>query len=77
MLSNCLIDDCIRDSTLEDQLVCLLMDFFVAGSETTANTLAFGILYMILNPEIQEKVYKEIIQVVGEKGAPILEHRSQ
>ena len=35
-------------------------DMFQAGFETTSNTLAFGMLFMILNPHVQEKVQKEL-----------------
>ena len=34
----------------------VLVDLFIAGSETTSTTLNWGMLYMILNPEIQKKV---------------------
>ena len=43
------------------------MTFFVAGQETTANTLAFCILELGKNPRLVEKARKEIDQVLGER----------
>ena len=37
-------------------LTNVLIDFFLAGSETTSTTLNWGMLYMLLNPSIQKKV---------------------
>lgn len=39
-------------------MVCL--DLFIAGSETTSNTIDFAILMMLLHPEIQKKAQKSI-----------------
>jgi len=41
-------------------------DLFVAGSETTASTLGWGILCLLHYPETQKKLYEEISAVVGE-----------
>ncbi len=49
-------------------MVCL--DLFTAGSETTANTLDFAILYMLRNPAVQKKVQEEIDNVVGSSRLP-------
>ena len=50
---------------LEKRFFVSLQDLFIAGSETTSATLSTAILYMILHPEEQEKVQKEIDQVIG------------
>ncbi|KAG8223776.1 hypothetical protein J437_LFUL001496 [Ladona fulva] len=63
-------------STFEDkQLVFLCVDLFMAGSDTTFNTLTFAILYMILYPEKQQKVQEELDRVVGKDRLPSLEDR--
>lgn len=41
--------------------------FFVAGQETTANTLAFCFLEMGKNPEIVKKAREEIDRVLGQR----------
>ncbi|ESO88638.1 hypothetical protein LOTGIDRAFT_179079 [Lottia gigantea] len=43
-----------------------IVDFFFAGSDTTASTLSWAFLYMILNPDVQSKCQKEIDEVVGQ-----------
>ncbi|XP_078524143.1 cytochrome P450 2J6-like isoform X2 [Lissotriton helveticus] len=48
----------------EDNLVHLLVELFVAGMETTNNTLLWALLHMVNLPEIQEKVQKELDTVL-------------
>ncbi|ODM92885.1 Methyl farnesoate epoxidase [Orchesella cincta] len=61
----------------EQQLVALMGDFFMAGSETSSNTLAWCIVYLIRNPEVQEKLQKEIDSVVPKGTFPDAEHESK
>uniref|UniRef100_A0A8C6XM74 Cytochrome P450 2J2-like n=1 Tax=Naja naja TaxID=35670 RepID=A0A8C6XM74_NAJNA len=49
----------------EEQLQVLLMDLLTAGSETTAGTLRWALLYLVAFPEIQEKCQKEIDSFLG------------
>lgn len=51
----------------QDQLLALCIDFFQAGSETTSNTLAFGILYMLHYPHVMTKVQRELDMVIGNR----------
>jgi cholesterol 24(S)-hydroxylase len=43
------------------------MTFFLAGQETTANSLSFAFLEVCKNPEIVEKAREEIDRVLGER----------
>ncbi|XP_067675268.1 cytochrome P450 2J4-like [Haliotis asinina] len=45
-----------------DMLVGIIIEFFVAGTETTATTLRWALLYLCLHPEIQEKAQLELDQ---------------
>jgi cytochrome P450 family 6 len=36
--------------------------FFFAGSDTSSNTVAFAIMELSQNPEIQEKLRREILE---------------
>ncbi|CAB3399048.1 unnamed protein product [Caenorhabditis bovis] len=47
-----------------------VLDFWLAGMETTSNSLRWHILYMMKFPEIQDKVREEIHSVVGTSGYP-------
>ena len=44
-------------------MLSTIMDLLQAGAETTGTTLKWGILYLALNPSVQEKVRKEIVTV--------------
>ena len=49
----------------ERQLMNFLYDTFIAGQETTANTIIFGLIYSINFPEIQQKLHEELDAVIG------------
>ncbi|NXL90979.1 CP2J2 protein, partial [Alectura lathami] len=44
----------------EDNMEQSVFDLFLGGSETTATTLRWALLYMVAYPDIQEKVQKEL-----------------
>ncbi|XP_006879802.1 PREDICTED: cytochrome P450 2J2-like [Elephantulus edwardii] len=54
----------------EESLVCSTLDLFFAGTETTSTTLRWALLYMAMNPGIQEKVQAEIDRVLGQSQQP-------
>ncbi|KAK2538490.1 cytochrome P450 2J2 [Columba guinea] len=49
----------------EDNMVQSGFDLFLGGSETTATTLRWALLYMLAFPDIQEKVQKELDAVLS------------
>ena len=53
--------------TGELNLANVLYDLFMAGSDTTAATLNWAMLFMIHNPDIQSKVRQELNQNIGDK----------
>lgn len=66
----------INDSTFtHEQLVSLCIDFFMAGSDTTTNTLTFSMFFMMKHEDIQKKVQTELDEVVGRNRWPSLEDR--
>ncbi|KAM9385854.1 cytochrome P450 2J6-like [Pholidichthys leucotaenia] len=56
----------------EENLVLCCLDLFLAGSETTSKTLQWGLIYLINNPHIQEKVQAEIDKVIGQTRQPTM-----
>ena len=58
----------------ELNLMNILLDMFVAGSDTTGVTLDWSMLFMIQNPDIQTKVREELEQNFGNKKATFHEH---
>uniref|UniRef100_A0A8C4XHS6 Uncharacterized protein n=1 Tax=Erpetoichthys calabaricus TaxID=27687 RepID=A0A8C4XHS6_ERPCA len=59
----------------EEALCSNTLDLFVAGSETTATTLRWALLFMAQNPQIQEKVQAEIDSVLGQTRLPSMEDK--
>ena len=51
----------------ELNLINVLVDLLEAGSDTTANTLNWAMLFMIQNPDIQTKVRQELNENIGGK----------
>ncbi|XP_035032938.2 uncharacterized protein LOC118121285 [Hippoglossus stenolepis] len=59
----------------DPNLIMCSLDMFMAGTETTANTLQWALVYLINNPEIQEKVQVEIDGVIGQSRQPTMADR--
>nr|QST15070.1 CYP370C1 protein [Diaphanosoma celebensis] len=53
----------------------VLIDLFMAGTETTSTSLLWLMLLLATHPEIQEKVQREIDAHVPRDATPSLEHR--
>ncbi|RUS79918.1 hypothetical protein EGW08_012306 [Elysia chlorotica] len=67
-----------KDSSLDrSNLARVLGNLFVAGSETTSTTLLWFMVYMINFPQVQEKVFREIKEVVGLERAPAMQDRTK
>ncbi|XP_068662024.1 cytochrome P450 77A2-like [Aristolochia californica] len=49
------------------ELVTLCSEFLNGGTDTTATAVEWGIARLIENPEIQSKLYSEIVSVVGDR----------
>ena len=47
------------------QLKFVLGDLFFAGQETTVTTLRWGLLFLLKNPQVQERAYQEMKRVLG------------
>ncbi|XP_075895321.1 cytochrome P450 2J2-like isoform X2 [Nelusetta ayraudi] len=56
----------------DGNLVFCCLDLFLAGSETTSKTLQWGLIYLIKNPDIQDKARAEIDHVIGQDRRPTM-----
>ncbi|XP_061495318.1 cytochrome P450 2D6-like isoform X2 [Rhineura floridana] len=66
-----------ENTTFNDQNLSLVIgDLFAAGTETTTTTLRWGLLYMILHPNVQSKVQEEIDAVIGKNRSPKMEDQA-
>ncbi|XP_062871938.1 cytochrome P450 2C23-like isoform X2 [Trichomycterus rosablanca] len=67
-----------EDSTFhEENLLMSTADLFIAGSETTATTLRWGLIFMMNHPEIQERCHQEIVRVLGYDRTPRMDDRAK
>ncbi|KAM3609433.1 uncharacterized protein V6R79_014725 [Siganus canaliculatus] len=51
----------------EDQLIASALDLYIAGTDTTSNTLLTAFLYLITHPHVQERCQQEIDTVLEGK----------
>ncbi|XP_063968074.1 cytochrome P450 2U1-like [Lytechinus pictus] len=56
----------------DENMIVAVADLFVAGTETTATTLKWALLYMLVNQDVQQKVQEELDRVVGLDRLPSL-----
>ncbi|KAH0955945.1 hypothetical protein HN011_007994 [Eciton burchellii] len=61
----------------EEQLLSIVKDLFMAGIETTNNTIGFIISYLVVNQDVQRKVHEEIDRVLGRKVLPRIMHKTR
>lgn len=59
------------------QLTMIILDLFIAGSQTTSNTLDFALMSMVLNPKIQGRCHEHIDHVLGKEQFPTLKDKSK
>jgi hypothetical protein len=52
----------------EEELVTVCSELFVAGIDTSTSVLQWVFLELVLNQDIQEKLYREIVESVGKDG---------
>ncbi|XP_060101315.1 cytochrome P450 2D14-like [Heteronotia binoei] len=64
-----------KTSFNEQNLVKTIYDLVAAGTETTASTILWGLLKMVLHPEVQKRVHEEIEEVLGRDKSPMMEHQ--
>ncbi|XP_069587684.1 cytochrome P450 2D15-like isoform X2 [Ranitomeya imitator] len=69
--------DSPTSSFTEETLLMVIADLFVAGTDTTSNTLRWSLLMMLLHPHIQKKVHEEIDRVIGSDRVPTIEDQSK
>ncbi|XP_071961583.1 steroid 17-alpha-hydroxylase/17,20 lyase-like [Antedon mediterranea] len=56
------------DSKLTDvHIKQIVSDLFIAGTETSTSTLLWAVACMIDNPDVQEKIKKELDDVIGDR----------
>uniref|UniRef100_A0A8C0EMZ9 Uncharacterized protein n=1 Tax=Bubo bubo TaxID=30461 RepID=A0A8C0EMZ9_BUBBB len=62
---------------INNNMVYSINDLFLGGSETTSTTLIWGLLYMVANPDVQEKVQRELDAVLSPSQLICYEDRKE
>ena len=60
----------------EENLATVIEDFLIMGTDPTAVTITWFIMFMIQYPEIQEKVFQEISNTIGTERTPTMQDKS-
>ncbi|KAG1960698.1 cytochrome P450 2B4 [Pimephales promelas] len=67
-----------EDSTFhEENMIMSIADLFLAGTDTTATTIRWGIIYLTQNPDVQERCHEEIVQALGYDRFPSMDDRDK
>ncbi|KAL1006141.1 hypothetical protein UPYG_G00068330 [Umbra pygmaea] len=59
----------------ESQMLSLLLDLFLAGTDTTSNTLRSAMLYLMTNQDVQDNCHREIEKVLQGRADALFEDR--
>ncbi|KAJ7926966.1 cytochrome P450 [Mycena leptocephala] len=70
-LFSLLLNPDTSSSLNEDEIVEQTNLVLLAGQETTANTIAFGLLELARHPDFQEKLRAEVHSALGTSSAPV------
>ncbi|XP_013391042.1 cytochrome P450 2C15 [Lingula anatina] len=55
----------------------IIVDLYLAGTETTANTLRWSLVHMVNHPDVQKRVQQEIDQVIGQGRVANMEDKAR
>lgn len=65
----------LKASFSQGTLIAICMDLFSGGAQSVHYSMGFCLLYSVLYPEWQEKVYDEIVAIVGKDRKPGVDDR--
>ena len=69
-------NESFESDSAKKYITLLLIELLVAGTETTAVTICWMVVYLIYSPEYQQELYEEIISTVGCKYPSLAEKHS-
>uniref|UniRef100_A0A8C2ZJH9 Cytochrome P450 2K1-like n=1 Tax=Cyclopterus lumpus TaxID=8103 RepID=A0A8C2ZJH9_CYCLU len=59
-----------------ENLLVTVLNLFAAGTDTTATTLRWGLLFMAKYPKIQDQVQEEVSRVIGSRQAQVEDRKN-
>ncbi|XP_034755257.1 cytochrome P450 2K1-like isoform X3 [Etheostoma cragini] len=60
----------------ENNLLHTVLNLFAAGTDTTATTLRWGLLFMAKNPKIQDQVQEELSREIGSRQVQVEDRKN-
>ncbi|XP_039980216.1 cytochrome P450 2K1-like [Xiphias gladius] len=60
----------------EKNLIFTIANLFAAGTDTTATTLRWGLLFMAKYPHIQDQVQEELSRVIGSRQVQVIDRKN-
>uniref|UniRef100_A0A8C5GPK5 Cytochrome P450 2K1-like n=1 Tax=Gouania willdenowi TaxID=441366 RepID=A0A8C5GPK5_GOUWI len=70
-------DSCVTNTYYNERnLLCVVANLFVAGTDTTASTLRWALLLMAKYPHIQDQVQEELMMVVGSRQVKVEDRKN-
>lgn len=67
-----------KDSTFTElQLVMVILDIFIAGSQTTSITIDLALMMIATRKDIHTKMFEEITRVIGREKQPNISYRQR
>ena len=72
----------VRDPETGDSLTTEVIGaqcttFYLAGHDTTAHTIAWALHEIAQHPEVEEKIFEELTEVIGDRGTPTYEEANK
>ena len=67
----------VQSHITADNMLLTTFELFAAGTETTASTLRWALLYMMAYPEVQARVQRELDDAVGRDRLPNMADKPQ
>ncbi|XP_013391085.1 cytochrome P450 2U1-like [Lingula anatina] len=55
----------------------IIIDLYLAGTDTTSNTLRWSLIHMVNQPDVQKRVQQEIDQVIGQGRVAKMEDKAR
>ena len=68
-------DSSIKEFLTDQHLIMTMSEVFIAGMDTTASTLCWALMYLIHNPDVQQRLHQELDQVIGPDRLPEMEDK--
>ncbi|KAI8785389.1 cytochrome P450 2J1 [Biomphalaria glabrata] len=59
----------------KENLIAVIRNLFIAGTDTTSGNILWFLLYMLHYPDVQEKIYQEIVSRVGSERQITIEDK--